>query len=65
MFKPRDALPSPEEIGIFFRALDTVGAMGTMKMAMKLVLLTLVRKNEFTHATWKEWISRSDMDDPR
>lgn len=54
MFKPRERTLSPEEIGIFFRALDDVGAMGTMKMALKLVLLTLVRKSEFTYATWRE-----------
>ncbi|ECA0163991.1 tyrosine-type recombinase/integrase [Salmonella enterica subsp. enterica] len=54
MFKPRERTLSPEEIGIFFRALDGVGAMGTMKMALKLVLLTLVRKNEFISATWPE-----------
>lgn len=54
MFKPRERTLSPEEIGIFFRALDDVGAMATMKMALKLVLLTLVRKNEFISATWSE-----------
>lgn len=54
VFKPRERKLSPDEIGIFFRALDSVGAMGTMKMAIKLVLLTLVRKTEFTHSKWKE-----------
>ncbi len=54
MFKPRERTLSPEEVGIFFRALDDVGAMGTMKMAIKLVLLTMVRKNEFISATWSE-----------
>ncbi|WP_080089649.1 tyrosine-type recombinase/integrase, partial [Salmonella enterica] len=54
MFKPRERTLSPGEVGIFFRALDNVGAMGTMKMALKLVLLTMVRKNEFISATWSE-----------
>ncbi|ECU3611199.1 tyrosine-type recombinase/integrase [Salmonella enterica subsp. enterica serovar Liverpool] len=54
MFKPRERTLSPEEVGIFFRALDDVGAMGAMKMAIKLVLLTMVRKNEFISATWSE-----------
>lgn len=54
MFKPRDRTLQPEEIGVFFRALDHVGTMATMKLALKLVLLTLVRKSEFTHATWSE-----------
>jgi len=54
MFKPRERCLQPEEVGIFFRTLDNVGAMATMKLALKLVLLTLVRKSEFTEATWKE-----------
>lgn len=53
-FKPRERTLGAEEIGLFFRSLDDVGAMGTMKMALKLVLLTLVRKGEFTNATWDE-----------
>lgn len=54
MFKPRERSLQPEEIGLFFRTLDTVAAMATMKLATKLVLLTMVRKNEFINATWKE-----------
>lgn len=54
MFKPRERTLSPEEIGTFFRALEEVGSMGTIKMAIRLVLLTLVRKTEFTYATWGE-----------
>lgn len=53
-FKPRERSLSPEEVGIFYRQLDTVGTMPTMKMALKLVLLTLVRKAEFINATWQE-----------
>ena len=48
------AIFKPEEIGLFFRTLDAIGAMGTMKMALKLVLITMVRKGEFTNATWDE-----------
>ncbi|HAV7947200.1 TPA: tyrosine-type recombinase/integrase [Escherichia coli] len=54
IFKPRERTLTPEEIGLFFRTLDAVGAMGTMKMALKLVLITMVRKGEFTNATWDE-----------
>ncbi|AXF58173.1 site-specific integrase [Leclercia sp. W6] len=54
IFKPRERTLSPEEIGVFFRALNDFSAMGTLKMALKLVLLTLVRKSEFTLATWPE-----------
>lgn len=54
VFKPRERTLSPEEIGIFFRALDGIGAMATLKLAIKLIMLTLIRKSEFTHAIWKE-----------
>ncbi|TDN60801.1 tyrosine-type recombinase/integrase [Scandinavium goeteborgense] len=54
MFKPRERALQPEEIGVFFRAMDKVGAMATMKLALKLVLLTMVRKNEFINAVWSE-----------
>ncbi|ENC8739171.1 tyrosine-type recombinase/integrase [Escherichia coli] len=54
IFKPRERTLTPEEIGLFFRMLDAIGAMGTMKMALKLVLITMVRKGEFTNATWDE-----------
>ncbi len=53
---------TPEEIGLFFRTLDAIGAMGTMKMALKLVLITMVRKGEFTNATWDEIDFKMDMD---
>ncbi|MCS2149656.1 tyrosine-type recombinase/integrase [Scandinavium manionii] len=54
LFKPRERALQPEEIGVFFRAMDKVGAMATMKLALKLVLLTMVRKNEFINAVWSE-----------
>ena len=54
IFKPRERTLTPDEIGLFFRTLDAIGAMGTMKMALKLVLITMVRKGEFTNATWDE-----------
>lgn len=54
IFKPRERTLTPEEIGLFFRTLDAIGAMGTMKMALKLVLITMVRKGELTNATWDE-----------
>lgn len=53
-FTPRDRALSPKEIGIFFRTLEHTGTMATLKLAVKLVLLTMVRKNEFIDATWDE-----------
>ncbi len=32
IFKPRGPNTTPGEIGLFFRTLDRIGAMGTMKM---------------------------------
>ncbi|HAU5802106.1 tyrosine-type recombinase/integrase [Citrobacter freundii] len=54
MFKPRERCLQPEEIRVLFRALDTVSTFPTLRLAVKLILITLVRKSEFTHATWKE-----------
>ena len=54
VFKPRERMFKPEEIGIFFRTMDTVGSTDIIKMAVKLTMLTLVRKAEFTNATWGE-----------
>ena len=54
IFRPKVRTLSPEEIGTLFRALDKVSTLPTLKLAVKLVLLTLVRKSEFTLATWKE-----------
>lgn len=53
-FKARSRSLSPEEIGIFYRQLDAVSSLPTMKMAMILIMLTLVRKAEFVNATWAE-----------
>lgn len=54
VFKPRERMFKPEEIGIFFRTMDTVGSTDIIKMAVRLIMLTLVRKAEFTNATWGE-----------
>lgn len=53
-FKARDRTLSPEEIGILFRYLELVGSIPTIKLAVKFILLTMVRKSELLHATWDE-----------
>ncbi|GKX40326.1 tyrosine-type recombinase/integrase [Pectobacterium versatile] len=53
-FEPRERALSPEEIGIFFRTLDTMTSQGSLRMAVKLMLLTLARKTELTKAKWEE-----------
>ncbi|ACD20849.1 tyrosine-type recombinase/integrase [Paraburkholderia phytofirmans] len=53
-FKARDRALSPEEIYIFFNALDLTPTTPTLRLATKFMLLTLVRKSEFIDATWDE-----------
>lgn len=54
VFDSRDRYLEPHEIGVFFRALNSFSAMGTMKLALKFVLYTMVRKGEFINAKWGE-----------
>ncbi|WP_407122152.1 tyrosine-type recombinase/integrase [Bradyrhizobium sp. STM 3561] len=53
-FEPRDRALSPVEIRKFFTALEKVAAAPTLRLALKFVLLTGVRKSEFIDATWSE-----------
>ena len=53
-FKARDRALSPSEIHVFFAALEQTATMPTLRLAMKFMLLTLVRKSEFIEATWDE-----------
>lgn len=53
-FKARDRALSPSEIHVFFRALEQTATMPTLRLAVKFMLLTMVRKSEFIEATWDE-----------
>jgi integrase len=53
-FKARDRALSPTEIHVFFAALEQTATMPTLRLAIKFMLLTLVRKSEFIEATWDE-----------
>lgn len=53
-FKARDRALSPSEIHVFFGALEQTATMPTLRLAIKFMLLTLVRKSEFIEATWAE-----------
>ena len=53
-FKPKDRALSPEEIRLFFEEIEHVGTLPTIKLALRLILLTLVRKGELLNATWDE-----------
>lgn len=58
-FEPRDRSLTPEEVALFYQYLERVGTTPSIRAACKLLLLTMVRKGELTHATWDE-ISFSD-----
>lgn len=53
-FKPRDRALSPAEIHVFFSALEQTPTMPTLRLAIRFMLLTLVRKSEFILAMWGE-----------
>lgn len=53
-FKARDRALSPSEIHTFFNALEQTATMPTLRLAIKFILLTLVRKSEFIEAIWDE-----------
>jgi integrase len=54
-FKPRERKLSPAEIRQFFTALDSVGTMPQLRLGLKFILLTLLRKGELLNARW-EWV---------
>lgn len=53
-FAPRDRTLTPTEIKLFYKYLERTQCAPTMRLACKMLLLTLVRKSELTDATWSE-----------
>ncbi|HCG7124719.1 tyrosine-type recombinase/integrase [Vibrio parahaemolyticus] len=53
-FEPRDRTLTPAEIGLMYRYMEKVGTTPSIRAAVKLLLLTMVRKSELTNATWNE-----------
>jgi integrase len=53
-FVPRDRTLSPDEIQIVFSMLENVPTLPTIRLGMKLYLLTMVRKAELQDAVWSE-----------
>lgn len=53
-FKPRERNLTRYEINDFFEALQKTATSPTLRLAVKFMLLTGVRKSEFIGATWKE-----------
>lgn len=53
-FKPRERNLTRAEIKTFFDAIERTAMIPTLRLALKFMLLTMVRKGEFIGATWKE-----------
>ncbi|XEU44117.1 hypothetical protein P7L65_15495 [Tistrella mobilis] len=53
-FTPKDRSLSPTEIRIMLRELEKVATLPTIRLGMKLYLLTMVRKSELQDAVWDE-----------
>ena len=59
-FTPKDRALSPAEIRIMFKQLEHVATLPTIRLGMKLFLLTMVRKSELQDAVWDNdpaWIA--------
>jgi integrase len=53
-FVPKDRSLSPSEIRIMLRQIEHIPTLPTIRLGMKLFLLTMVRKSELQDATWDE-----------
>jgi len=53
-FVPKDRALSPTEIRIMLQELEHVPMLPTIRLGLRLILLTLVRKSELLDATWDE-----------
>lgn len=53
-FVPRDRSLSPAEIRVMLKQLDHVATLPTIRLGMRLFLMTMVRKSELQDATWDE-----------
>lgn len=53
-FAPKDRALSPAEIRLMMHEMETVATSPTIRLALRMILLTLVRKAELLRATWDE-----------
>jgi integrase len=53
-FVPTDRALSPTEIRIMLRQLELVPTLPTIRLGLRLILLTMVRKSELLEAVWDE-----------
>lgn len=54
ILQPRDRFLSPDEIRIAFDLIQYVATYPTLRLGLKFILLTMVRKSELIDATWDE-----------
>ena len=53
-FLPKDRASSASEIRIMFQLLEHVATLPTIRIGLKLILLTMVRESELQDAVWSE-----------
>jgi len=53
-FAPKDRVLSPAEIRLMLAELEQVATLPTIRLGLKLILLTMVRKSELQDAVWDE-----------
>jgi len=53
-FRPRDRSLSPSEIRIVLRCLEKVATLPTIRLGVRIYLMTMVRKSELQDAVWSE-----------
>ncbi|MGX5845154.1 tyrosine-type recombinase/integrase [Mesorhizobium sp. ArgA1] len=53
-FVPRDRSLTPSEIRVMLKQLEHVATLPTIRLGMRLYLLTMVRKSELQDAVWEE-----------
>ncbi|MCR6632607.1 MAG: tyrosine-type recombinase/integrase [Magnetospirillum sp.] len=53
-FVPKDRALSPNEIRIMLREVEHIATLPTIRLGLKLILLTMVRKSELQDAIWDE-----------
>jgi integrase len=54
IFQPRNRSLAPEEIRLLYEYLERVATAPTIRLAVKLLLLTMLRKSELIEAEWGE-----------
>lgn len=54
VFTPRERSLSKREVGIFFNTLKDAQTSHSLKVALKLLMLTMVRKSNLINAKWEE-----------